>query len=107
MIRIIMVRFNKLSDEELAAYLEGMFSEDKGQMPESSMDIDTLEVLGVSKRALEKFPADNVISFPEWHTHNIISMPTADSSPHFAMAGFLGDNSAADEDFEDDSAEIL
>ena len=61
-----MAKFNKISDEELAAYLEGMLSEENSARVDAAMDIDTLEVLNVSRKALDEFPTDNVISLPSW-----------------------------------------
>ena len=63
----LMKQFNKISDEELAAYLEGMLSDKESAMVDAAMDIDTLEVLNVSRKALDEFPADNVISLPSWN----------------------------------------
>ena len=59
-----MKQFNKISDEELAAYLEGMLSDKESAMVDAAMDIDTLEILNVSRKALDEFPTDNVISLP-------------------------------------------
>ena len=61
-----MKQFNKISDEELAAYLEGMLSDKESAMVDAAMDIDTLEILNVSRKALDEFSTDNVISLPSW-----------------------------------------
>ena len=47
-----MKQYNKISDEELAAYLEGMLSCEDTARIDSAMDIDTLEVLGVAGKRL-------------------------------------------------------
>ena len=62
-----MKQFNKISDEELAAYLEGMLSDKESAMVDAAMDIDTLEILNVSRKAIDEFPSDNVISLPSWN----------------------------------------
>ena len=87
-----MKQFNKISDEELAAYLEGMLSDKELVMVDAAMDIDTLEILNVSRKALDEFPTDNVISLPSWE-----NVATASIRPMYeplAMAGFLGDSNA-------------
>ena len=98
-----MKQFNKISDEELAAYLDGMLSEKESAMVDASMDIDTLEVLNVSRKALDEFPADNVISLPSWD--NVAAASIQPMNESLAMAGFLGDSNAnetADEEIEKD-----
>lgn len=87
-----MKQFNKISDEELAVYLEGMLSDKELVMVDAAMDIDTLEILNVSRKALDEFPTDNVISLPSWE-----NVATASIRPMYeplAMAGFLGDSNA-------------
>ena len=56
-----MKQFNKISDEELAAYLEGMLSDKESAMVDAAMDLDTLEILNVSRRVIDEFPSENVI----------------------------------------------
>ena len=97
-----MKQYNKISDEELAAYLEGMLSGEGTTRIDAAMDIDTLEILSVSGKALEEFPADNVIPLPAWN-----DIAAASANPIYrpmAMAGFLGDSNA-DDTFDDDSEE--
>lgn len=87
-----MKQLNKISDEELATYLEGMLSDKETAMVDAAMDIDTLEILNVSRKALDEFPTDNVISLPSWE-----NVATASIRPMYeplAMAGFLGDSNA-------------
>lgn len=56
-----MKQFNKISDEELAAYLEGMLSEQDTAKVDNAMDIDTLEILSVSRQAMNEFHKGNVV----------------------------------------------
>lgn len=98
-----MKQFNKISDEELAAYLEGMLSDKESAMVDAAMDIDTLEILNVSRRAIDEFPTDNVISLPSWD--NVAAASIRPMYEPLAMAGFLGDSNAdetADEEFDTD-----
>ena len=99
-----MKQFNKTSDEELAAYLEGMLSDKESAMVDAAMDIDTFEILNVSRKALDEFPIDNVISLPSWD--NVAAASIRPMYEPLAMAGFLGDSNAdetADEELEDDN----
>ena len=59
--------YNKISDEELAAYLEGMLSSEDAARIDAAMNVDTLEVLSVAGKALDEFPSDNVVSLPSWN----------------------------------------
>ena len=98
-----MKQFNKISDEELAAYLEGMLSDKESAMVDAAMDIDTLEILNVSRKALGEFPTDNIISLPSWD--NVTAASIRPMYEPLAMAGFLGDSNAdetADEEIEED-----
>lgn len=95
-----MKQYNKISDEELAAYLEGMLScEDTGRI-DSTMDIDTLEVLNVAGKALDEFPSDNVVSLPSWNNISVASVRPIYTQ--MAIAGFLGDSNS-DDSYEEDS----
>ena len=99
-----MKQFNKISDEELAAYLEGMLSDKESAMIDAAMDIDTFEILNVSNKALDEFPTDNVISLPSWD--NVAAASIRPMYEPLAMAGFLGDSNAdeiADEELEEDN----
>ena len=99
-----MKQFNKISDEELAAYLEGMLSDKKSAMVDAAMDLDTFEILNVSRKALDEFPSENVISLPSWE--NVAASSIRPMYEPLAMAGFLGESNAdetADEDDFDDS----
>ena len=99
-----MKQFNKISDEELAAYLEGMLSDKESAMVDAVMDIDTLEILNVSRKALDEFSTDNVISLPSWD--NVVAASIRPMYEPLAMAGFLGDSNAdetADEESDTDN----
>ena len=87
-----MKQFNKISDEALAAYLEGMHSDKESAMVDAAMDIDTFEILNVSRKALDEFPTDNVISLPSWD--NVAAASIRPMYEPLAMAGFLGDSNA-------------
>ncbi len=99
---MLMKQFNKISDEELAAYLEGMLSDKESAKVEAAMDIDTLELLNVSRKAVDEFPSDNVISLPSWG--NVAAASIRPMYEPLAMAGFLG-NSNADETAEEETEE--
>ncbi len=99
---MLMKQFNKISDEELAAYLEGMLSDKESAKVEAAMDIDTLELLNVSRKAVDEFPSDNVISLPSWG--NVAAASMRPMYEPLAMAGFLG-NSNADETAEEETEE--
>ncbi len=93
----------KISDEELAAYLDGMLSDDALAKVEGAMDIEMLEVVNVSRKAINEFPLDNVISLPSWG--NVAAASIRPMYEPLAMAGFLGDSNAdetADEEIEED-----
>ena len=98
-----MKQFNKISDEELAAYLEDMLSEKESARIDAAMDIDTLEILNVSRKAMDEFPSDNVITLPSWE--NVAAASIHPMYEPLAMAGFLGDSNAdetADEESDTD-----
>ena len=84
-----------ITDEQLAAYIEGLTSCGQQELVERNMDVDTLEVLGVSRKALEEFDGGNVIALPSWD-----DCANCDDSPRMynplAMCGFLGDEEEED-----------
>ena len=82
----------KISDEELAAYLDGMLSDDALAKVEGAMDIEMLEVVNVSRKAINEFPLDNVISLPSWG--NVAAASIQPMYEPLAMAGFLGESNA-------------
>ena len=90
-----MKRLNKISDEELAAYLDGMLSNDGVSRIDAAMDIDTFEVLNASRRAVNEFRSrsENTVSLPSWD--NVAATPIRPMYYEpLAMAGFLGDSNA-------------
>ena len=95
-----MKQFNKISDEELAAYLEGMLSEKESARIDAAMDIDMLEILNVSRKAIDEIPSDNVITLPSWG--NVAAASIRPMYEPLAMAGFLGDSNA-DETADEES----
>ena len=100
----LMKQFNKISDEELAAYLEGMLSDKGAAKVDAEMDIDTLEILNVSRKAIDEYPSENVVSLPSWD--NVAAVSIRPMYEPLAMAGFLGDSNAdetADEELEEDN----
>ena len=91
--RIDMKKQYKISDEQLAAYLDGMLSDKASAMIDAAMDSDTIEVLNVSRKALDECPSGNIISLPSWN--NVAAAPPVCSIYEpMAMAGFLGDFNA-------------
>lgn len=101
-----MKQFNKISDEELAAYLEGMLSDQESAKVDTAMDIDTLEVLSVSRQAMNEFHKADVIELPSWENVLVASASIRPLDEPLAMAGFLGDMNADDEDGETNITEL-
>lgn len=98
-----MKKFNKISDEELAAYLDGMLTDMESAKIDAMMDIDIFEILNVSRKAIDEFPFDNIIALPSWG--NVAAASIRPIYEPLAMAGFLGDSNAdetADEEIEED-----
>ncbi len=96
-----MKQFNKVSDEELAAYLEGMLSEQDTTKVDNAMDIDTLEILSVSRQAMNEFHKGTVIELPSWKNVSAVSASIRPLYEPLAMAGFLGDSNSDEENEED------
>lgn len=101
-----MKQFNEISDEELAAYLEGMLSDLDTEKVDNAMDIDTIEILSVSRQAMNEFHKDNMVELPLWK-----NVTTASASIHplyepLAMAGFLGDSNSDEENEENIETDI-
>ncbi len=96
-----MKQFNKISDEELAAYLEGMLSEQDTAKVDNTMDIDTLEILSVSRQAMNEFHKGTVIELPSWKNVSAASASIRPLYEPLAMAGFLGDSNSNEENEED------
>lgn len=82
---------NKISEEELAAYIDGHLSASRSADLESSLTDDTIELLGVTRAAIEKVSKGNVVIFPKWGDLSASSNPFFRQRNPLAMAGFLGD----------------
>lgn len=93
----------QISEEELAAYIDGRLSASRSADLESSLTDDTIELLGVARAAIVKVPKDNVIFFPKWSDLSASSNPFFRQQSPFAMAGFLGDED--NEDMATDESE--
>lgn len=89
-----MTQLNKISDEELATYLENVLSDKDSARIDTTMDIDTLEILSVSRKAMDELSDDNVVSLPSWD--NIAAASVRPMYEPLAMAGFLGDSNAVE-----------
>lgn len=98
---MVMGRFNKLSDEELALYLDGILSGECTLQEAGTMDVDTFELLNVSRKALNGSPVAEVIQLPSWDTASETVRPMYEP---LAMAGFLGEGNV-DENGEEDTDE--
>lgn len=93
----------QISEEELAAYIDGRLSASRSADLESSLTDDTIELMGVTRAAIEKVPKDNVVIFPKWSDLSASSNPFFRQRNPLAMAGFLGDED--NEDMATDEAE--
>ena len=89
-----------ISDEELAAYLEHALPTEENERVEAAMDVDTLEVLGVARRALAEFEAGETV-LPSWDEVDTGNAFRRIGEP-LAMAGFLGDERDEEEEDEED-----
>ena len=98
---MIMTKCNKISDEELAAYLEDMLTGKDITKMNQEMDLDTFEVLNVSRQALDYFPSDKIIDLPSWDNFDASSAAIEPLYKPLAMAGFLGVINTDDEEEED------
>lgn len=90
------VAMRNITDEQLAAFLEGRLPEKGREEVLAAMDVDTLEVLGVSRRALRQG------QLPSWKDADGADVFRVVNRP-LAMAGFLGDPDA-DDGFTDDES---
>lgn len=97
---MIMIDFNKISDEELAAYLEGMLADKDVALINQGMDLDTYEMFNVSRQAMNEFSSDEIVELPSWDEVEVSSAAIKPLYQPFAMAGFLGDVSVDDEEEE-------
>lgn len=93
----------QISEEDLAAYIDGSLFASRSTDLESSLTDDTIELLGVTRGAIEKVPKDNVVIFPKWSAITASSNPFLRQRNPLAMAGFLGDEN--NEDMATDESE--
>lgn len=91
----------QISDEELAAYIDGHLSKSRTHDLESSLTDDTLELIGVTRVAIEKIHEESIVIFPKWSDIASNINPFWRQRNPLAMAGFLGD-----EDDEEESANL-
>lgn len=98
---VIMNQFNKISDEELAAYLDGILPEQEIKRINNKMDVDTFEVLTVSRRAMNDFSSDKVIDLPSWENVSVRSTSFNPLTDTLAMAGFLGEINSDEDELEE------
>lgn len=96
-----MNQFNKISDEELAAYLDGILPEQEIKRINNEMDVDTFEVLTVSRRAMNDFSSDKVIDLPSWENVSVRSTSFNPLTDTLAMAGFLGEINSDEDELEE------
>lgn len=96
-----MTQFNKISDEELAAYLDGILPEQEIKRINNEMDVDTFEVLSVSRRAMNDFSSDKIIDLPSWENVSVRSTSFKPLTDTLAMAGFLGETNPDDDELEE------
>lgn len=90
-----------ITDEKLAAYIDGTLSSAEMKNIENAMDIDSMEVLNVSKAALsEGSKLRNRL--PSWNDIKNLILQTGSENQlsSLAMAGFLGEKDEEDEDAE-------
>ena len=80
----------QFSEEELAAYIDGALPQSRAMDLESSLTDDMLELIGVTRAAIEQIPQDNVVLFPEWGDIASRANPFSRHRNPLAMAGFLG-----------------
>lgn len=81
----------QISEEELAAYIDGRLSQTRSHDLESSLTDDTLELIGVTRAAIEEVPKENIVLFPRWSDLASTVNPFFRQRNPLAMAGFLGD----------------
>lgn len=86
-----------ISDEELAAYLDQILS-NQSMLTNSMCDIDTLEVLSVTREASKHTTQQKITSLPSWtEIPKTALRDLVNTTTSLAQAGFLGDLCAEDE----------
>ena len=81
-----MDRFNKISDEELGAYLDGMLPDEESAKIDAAME------------AVDEMTSDNIISMPSWIWGSAASVCSACSPPD--AVDFISDASMDDDEGE-------
>lgn len=87
-----------ISDEKLAAYIDGTLSSLEKRKIEESMDVDTMEVINVSKAALSD--ASKLRNrLPRWSDikNALLQTDAENQLSSLAMAGFLGEKEEEEE----------
>lgn len=90
-----------ISDETLAAYIDGMLSKEMASRIEECMDIDTREVVNVTRTAIKQGGAGHRLRLPDWDSMRDHGMVCACPAAPMAMAGFLGEGQDEEEDDDD------
>lgn len=91
-----------ISDEELAAYLDQILS-NQSMLTNPMCDIDTLEVLSVAREASEHTTQQKITSLPSWtEIPKTALRDLVSNTTPLAQAGFLGDLCAEDEEDNND-----
>ena len=93
-----------ISDETLAAYIDGMLSKEVASRIEECMDIDTREVVNVTRTAIKQEGAGHRLRLPDWDSPRRYRMACAFPAAPMAMAGFLGGELDDEEENDDDGA---
>lgn len=91
-----------ISDETLAAYIDGMLSKEVASRIEEHMDIDTQEVVNVTRTAIKQEGAGHRLRLPDWDSPRRYRMACAFPAAPMAMAGFLGGELDDDEENDDE-----
>lgn len=78
----------------LPAYLDGILSDSDSARIDSVMDIDTFEILNISRKAVSEFRQDKFVSLPSWNDVKIT--PIHNIKEPLAMTGFLGSDVSDD-----------
>ena len=81
----------QITDEELAAYIDGHLSRSRSRDIESSLTDDTMELIGITRAAIEEIPEGRTVIFPRWSKRAAAAHPFFRQRNPLAMAGFLGD----------------
>lgn len=92
-----------ITDEKLAAYIDRTLTSLESRKLEESMDIDTMEVINVSKAALSE--ASKLRNrLPRWSDikNALLQTDAENQLSSLAMAGFLGEKEEEEEAEQED-----